>query len=40
MNKSNRLKYTCNGCEPAINVWGKLGLKILCGECGSEFEVS
>lgn len=29
-NKSNRSKYTC-GCD--ISVWGKPGLRVLCGEC-------
>lgn len=33
-NKSNRSKYTCS-CE--INVWGKPGLSIVCGECESTF---
>ena len=33
-NKSNRSKYTC---ECAVNVWGKPGLKIICGECKKVF---
>ncbi len=31
-----KARYTCNSC--AINVWGKVGLKLICGECGSPFE--
>lgn len=30
-NRSNRNKYTCPVC--ALNVWGKPGLRIICGEC-------
>lgn len=30
-NRSNRSKYTCPGC--ALNVWGKPGLRVICGEC-------
>ena len=33
-NRSNRRKYTC-GC--GTNVWGKPGLKILCGDCSTAF---
>lgn len=33
-NKSNRSKYTCS-CE--INVWGKPGLKLICGTCSKPF---
>lgn len=32
----NKIKYTCNTCD--INLWGKPGLKIICGECKSKFE--
>lgn len=34
MNRSNRSKYTCN-CE--INVWGKPGLALICGNCNELF---
>lgn len=37
-NRSNRNKYTCPGCE--INVWGKPGLRVLCGECNMTLEES
>lgn len=30
-NRSNRNKYTCPGCK--VNVWGKPGLRITCGDC-------
>lgn len=30
-NQSNRNKYTCPGCE--LNVWGKPGLRVVCGDC-------
>ena len=33
--KKNKIKYTCS-CN--TNVWGKLGLNILCGECGEVFQ--
>ncbi|AFJ90364.1 Zinc metalloproteinase Mpr protein (plasmid) [Burkholderia sp. KJ006] len=33
-NKSNRSKYTC-ACD--INVWGKPGLNLVCGECAEQF---
>lgn len=36
-NKSNRVKYTCSGCKDPISVWGKPGLKLLCGECNQNF---
>lgn len=39
VNKSNRLKYTCSGCKDAIAVWGKPGLKLICGECRQSFTV-
>ncbi|WKL15733.1 SprT-like domain-containing protein [Comamonas testosteroni] len=32
-NKSNRVKYSCIGCQDAISVWGKPGLKLICGSC-------
>lgn len=31
-NRSNRIKYTCEGCK--MNVWGKPELHIKCGPCG------
>ncbi|MCZ2134628.1 MAG: SprT-like domain-containing protein [Burkholderiales bacterium] len=34
--KSNRVKYSCHACE--LNVWGKPGLRVICGECGSNFQ--
>jgi predicted SprT family Zn-dependent metalloprotease len=34
-NKSNRIKYQCTPCK--VNVWGKPGLSIICGECSSPF---
>lgn len=30
--RSNRWKYTCPTC-PRVNVWGRPGLKLICGEC-------
>lgn len=33
----SKQKYTCINCH--INVWGKPNLNIVCGECGSVFEV-
>jgi hypothetical protein len=33
---SNRRKYQCATCRTAV--WGKPGLAILCGDCGSSFE--
>lgn len=38
--KKLKIKYSCPCCTPTINVWGKPGLKILCGECGVGFEAS
>lgn len=35
--KSNRIKYSCTGCTDQISVWGKPGLKLICGECQAEF---
>ncbi|MFG0675521.1 SprT-like domain-containing protein [Delftia sp. WSY_7] len=37
LNKSNRVKYSCTGCVDRISVWGKAGLKLVCGDCQSEF---
>ncbi|MDC9654391.1 SprT-like domain-containing protein [Xanthomonas perforans] len=37
-NGSNRLKYTCLACS--INVWGKPGLRIICGECNEAFSAT
>lgn len=31
VSKLNCWKYLCLKCE--INVWGKLGLSLICGEC-------
>jgi len=33
--KKNKMKYTCPSCE--ANVWGKLGLEIICGRCKLDF---
>ena len=30
--KKNKTKYSCPGCK--INLWGKPGLNVLCGDCG------
>ena len=37
LNKSNRVKYSCTGCVDRVSVWGKAGLKLICGNCQSEF---
>jgi predicted SprT family Zn-dependent metalloprotease len=37
LNKSNRVKYSCTGCADRVSVWGKPGLKLICGECGQGF---
>lgn len=34
-NKSNRHKYRCAPCR--VSVWGKPGLKLICGECQKPF---
>ncbi len=34
-NKSNRVKY---GCPCKTQVWGKPGLKLICGACGEPFD--
>ncbi|MEN2388089.1 SprT-like domain-containing protein [Comamonas sp. A7-5] len=39
-NKSNRVKYCCSGCKDTISVWGKPGLKLVCGECLQGFAVN
>lgn len=31
----NRMKYTCGGC--GANVWGKIGLSIICANCAVDF---
>ncbi|RMX08164.1 sprT domain-containing protein [Corticibacter populi] len=36
-NRSNRVKYSCSGC--GVNVWGKPGLNVVCGDCKVPFEV-
>ena len=38
-NKSNRVKYSCTGCKDSISVWGKPGIKLICGECRKSFDV-
>lgn len=35
--RSNRSKYSCPTC-PKVNVWGRPGLKIKCGECDSPLQ--
>lgn len=35
VNRSNRVKYRCP-CAKAV--WGKPGLKLICGDCGGGFE--
>ena len=37
INRSNRVKYACP-CKK--QVWGKPGLKLICGECGSSFDAA
>lgn len=37
-NKSNRVKYTCGGCTEPISVWGKPGIKLICGGCRHSFD--
>jgi ribosomal protein S27E len=37
LNKSNRVKYSCTGCVDQIKVWGKPGLRIICGDCQTTF---
>ena len=34
--KSNRVKYTCSGCD--TNVWGKPKLRIICADCKVGFD--
>lgn len=34
-NRSNRLKYSCPGCQ--VSVWGKPGLRIACADCDVAF---
>jgi predicted SprT family Zn-dependent metalloprotease len=36
-NKSNRSKYACD-CPAKLQVWGKPGLKVKCGECDKPLE--
>jgi ribosomal protein S27E len=36
-NKSLRVKYRCGGCAAPVNVWGKPGLNLICGECQQSF---
>lgn len=31
-----KIKYICRICD--LNIWGKQGMKIICGECKSNFE--
>jgi len=37
VNKSLRVKYRCGGCAAPVNVWGKPGLNLICGDCGKGF---
>ncbi|WP_052163006.1 SprT-like domain-containing protein [Aquabacterium sp. NJ1] len=37
-NRSNRLKYSC-ACKPAVNFWGKPGIKALCEVCRHPFVI-
>jgi predicted SprT family Zn-dependent metalloprotease len=32
----NKTKYSCPGCK--VNVWGKPGLRLICGDCDESFE--
>jgi hypothetical protein len=34
--KKVKSRYSCPHCQ--TNVWGKPGLKLLCGECGEAYE--
>lgn len=34
--KKTKITYHCQTCS--INVWGKPGLKLICGECNNQFE--
>ncbi len=34
--RADKVKYTCPEC--GVNVWGKAGLSVICGECGCEME--
>jgi hypothetical protein len=34
--KKVKARYTCLHCQ--TNVWGKPGLKLVCGECGNTYE--
>ena len=36
-NRSLRVKYRCSGCASPVQVWGKPGLKLVCGECHEGF---
>lgn len=38
-NRSNRVKYSCSGCKNPVSVWGKPGIKLICGECRKSFDV-
>ena len=37
VNRSNRLKYSCEGCTEKNSVWGRPGLRLICGECAKNF---
>lgn len=37
LNKSNRAKYSCTGCAARVSVWGRPGLRLMCGECSQGF---
>lgn len=36
-NASNRTTYSCGGCNPRQNIWGKPGMNVICGDCRSKF---
>lgn len=36
LSDKSKVKYTCKNCN--FNVWGKLGLIIICGSCNSNYE--
>jgi len=35
--RQSKSKYCCPRCS--VNIWGKPGLNVQCGECGSRFEI-
>jgi len=36
--RKSKSRYTCPNCE--VNVWGKMGLNLICGDCKSYFIIS